>query len=100
MEVATQTTTVVEEQQQCSNPKCKKNFDKPKLVQYYACPYCLTEIEEEQKKGCQYWFGYLNQKEKGEPIPEGCVECEKALECMLNKYYNSAAAVAHIKEWY
>ena len=80
--------------------KCNKAFDKPKLIQYYACPHCQTKIEEKQKRGCQYWFGYLNQKEKNETIPQDCVECEKAVECMLSQCYDSKRAVAEIKKWY
>lgn len=42
----------------CSNPKCRKAFANPIIVQnlssedtasYYGCPYCLTEIEETPK---------------------------------------------------
>lgn len=87
-----------QEHQRCSN--CTKTFEKPELIQYYVCPYCKNKIEEERKMGCQYWFGYLNRKEKNEPMPKDCVECEKVVECMLNRYYNSAAAVAEIKKWY
>jgi len=48
MELETQSFT-------CSNPKCKRVFANPIIVQnlssedtasYHACPYCLTEIEE------------------------------------------------------
>ena len=87
-----------EKQRRCS--KCNKAFDKPKVIQYYACPHCQGKIEENQKTGCPYWFGYLNQKEKEESIPQECVECEKAVECMLSQCYNSPAAVAEIKKWY
>ena len=80
--------------------KCKKTFDKPKLIQYHACPHCLNKIEEKEKKGCQYWFGFLSQKDKSESVPSGCVECEKVMECMLNQYYDSASAVSEIKKWY
>ena len=83
MESISESRSTIQKQQYCS--KCNRSFDKPKLIQYYACPHCMTKIEEEQKKGCQYWFGYLNQKAKGEPMPEGCVECEKVVECMLNQ---------------
>jgi len=93
-------TTTPSEQHYCSNPTCKKAFDKPILIQYYACPHCQTKIEEEQKTGCQYWFGYLNEKHNNEQIPQECIECEKVVECMLNHYYNSEAAVAEIKKWY
>jgi len=94
----TQTETFAEEKHQCS--KCKKAFDEPQLIKYYACPHCHARIEEEQKSSCQYWYGYLNQKEKNEPIPNDCVECEKAVECMLNQKYNSPSAVAEIRKWY
>src|SRR5512136_1655433 len=90
--------STVEKQHSCSN--CNRTFDKPKLIQYYVCPHCMNKIEEELKMGCQYWFGYLNQKEKGEPMPKGCVECEEVVECMLNQQYDSSNAVAEIKKWY
>ncbi len=79
--------SIVEKQHSCS--KCDKTFDKPKLIQYYACPHCMTRIEEERKMGCQYWFGYLNQKAKDDPMPKDCVECQKVVECMLNQNYDS-----------
>ncbi len=50
----------------------------------------MTTIEEEQKMGCQHWFGYLNQKAKDEPMMESCVECTKVVECMFNHNYDSA----------
>jgi hypothetical protein len=78
--------------------KCKKFFDEPKLVQYFACPHCLDKIEE-AKKGCQNWFGFLSQKDKNESIPQECVECEKVMDCMLNRQYDSGA-VSEIKKWY
>ena len=87
-----------EEQRYCM--KCNKDFDKPKLVQYYACPHCLSKLDENQKAGCQYWFGYLNQKERNETIPPQCVECANAVECMLSQHYSSRTAVNEIKKWY
>ena len=86
-----QTDSIVEKH---SCPKCDKTYDKPKLIQYYACPHCMTKIEEERKTSCQQWFGYLNQKPKAEPMPKCCVECEKVVECMLNLNYDSANAIA------
>lgn len=91
--------TVTKGQHFCSNPKCRKAFDNPKLIKYYVCPHCMTKIEEKEKAGCPYFFGYLNQKDKNEPIPQKCIGCEKVLECMLNKNY-SQTAVAEIKKWY
>lgn len=85
----------------CSNPECRKTFDKPKLIKYYVCPHCMTKIEEKEnkKEECPYFFGYLNQKNKNKPIPKNCIECGKVLECMLNKNY-SQTAVEEIKKWY
>ena len=88
----------VEERRSCT--KCNKTFEKPQLVQYYACPHCLGKIEENQKAGCSYWFGYLNQRDKKEPIPPQCVECEKAVDCMLSQCYDPPRVVAEIKKWY
>ncbi len=84
-----------ENKNRCS--KCKKGFDAPKLVP--VCPHCLQRIDESAKTGCQYWFGFLNQKEKTEIIPQQCVECEKVLDCMLSQK-NSENAVSEIRKWY
>lgn len=89
---------LIERKNYCS--KCKKTFDEPELVTYHACPHCHAKIEQEQNTGCQYYFGYLNEKGKNEPIPQECVECEKAVDCMLTQQYNSQVAVAEIKKWY
>ena len=84
----------------CGNPKCDRTFDKPKLVQYYACPFCSTRIEEEESNpGCLHHFGYLNERDKGEPIPSECIECTMSLECMLSPL-NSKDAIKEIRKWY
>jgi len=49
---------------------------------------------------CQYGFGYLSQREKGESIPETCIECAKSLECMLSEYYKAEKGVKEIRKWY
>ena len=90
--------TMARERNRCS--KCKQDYDEPELVKYYACPKCHARVEDEQKAGCQFWFGYLNSRDRSDPIPQGCVECAKAIECMLNQETSSPAAIAHIKEWY
>lgn len=51
-------------------------------------------------KTCQYYFGYLGQREKGEVIPSSCVECAKSLDCMLAEYYKSKETVEEIRKWY
>ena len=84
--------------------KCKKAFSEPKLVQYNACPHCLKRLPENIKEGCQHWFGFLGQSDRAkdgcDSVPQECVECEKVLDCMLNKYYDSTDAVSEIKKWY
>ena len=95
-EIVFQTNSIVEKRHTCQ--KCDRPFDKPKLVQYYACPHCLAKIEDGQRTGCRYWFGYLHQKEAADPMPNECVECDKVVECMLNQTCSSA--MAEIKKWY
>ncbi len=50
--------------------------------------------------GCQYGFGYLSQREKGEGIPDTCIECSRSLNCMLSGYYKSRESVKEIRKWY
>ncbi len=87
----------VEEKNYCS--KCKQPFGEPRLVQYFACPHCMAKIEEETKTCCQFYFGFLSQKDKTQSLPTECVECDKVLECMLTQDH-SPAAVSEIKKWY
>ncbi len=82
----------------CSNPRCGKSFDKPKLI--YACPHCLAEIQEDKKPDCQHWFGYLEQREKSEELPKECIECSKSIECMLDKEIYSEEAAKEIRKWF
>jgi hypothetical protein len=73
---------------------------------YQACPHCLTRIHiaqakkqdrkpEPLRKGssefetklessftCGHFFGYLNKRQKGTPIPEPCFVCIKMVECL------------------
>ena len=48
-----------------------------------------TEMNEQDfvslENSCQHYFGYLGQRAKGERIPEECLACEKAVECMLSQ---------------
>jgi hypothetical protein len=105
----------------CPNPSCKKTFEKPlktlNLQQalaepYYACPYCLTEIIEEEIEienkpekaqveksftkerpiknkekpiSCQHHFGYLGERENREQFPDECMICTQIVDCMLAK---------------
>jgi hypothetical protein len=73
---------------------------------YQACPFCMTKVRDvkppknEKVKDtilskiqstptapaldgkCGQYFGYLNKRPKGTPIPESCLTCEKMVECM------------------
>jgi hypothetical protein len=31
---------------------------------------------------CSHFFGYLNKRQKGAPIPEQCLICAKMLDCL------------------
>ncbi|MGB9854086.1 MAG: hypothetical protein ACPLRY_04685 [Candidatus Bathyarchaeales archaeon] len=48
-----------------------------------------TEMDEQGfvslDSGCPHYFGYLGKRAKGEGIPEECLACEKAVECMLSE---------------
>ena len=59
-----------------------------------------TSKSSSSPTGCQYGFGYLRQREKGEVIPDSCIECEKSLDCMLSEYYKAEKSVREIKKWY
>ena len=84
----------------CVNPSCRHSFEKPKLVQYYVCPFCSTKIEKKsEEKGCLHYFGYLGERASGESIPSECIECRKSVECMLTTQ-TSKDAVKEIKKWY
>jgi hypothetical protein len=74
---------------------------------YSACPHCMTRIQgtealkeedripEALRKGsselgvkpvsdsaCGHFYGYLNKRQKGTPIPETCLVCTKMVECL------------------
>jgi hypothetical protein len=106
----------------CPNASCRKVFSNPlktlNLQQdpaepYYACPHCLTKIEEPQKIlsntqkdasienqsetktkfsrkdqrpiTCHFHLGYLSERAPKERIPDECLVCSQSLECMLKK---------------
>ena len=35
----------------CRNVECQKEFDSPKVVSYFVCPFCETRVEDEEKVG-------------------------------------------------
>ncbi len=78
----------------------------PKLEQpkpQHQTPNVHIEHKNEDKppdQACRYYLGYLSQRDKGEGIPDTCVECNKSLDCMLTEYYKSEDTVAEIKKWY
>lgn len=59
-----------------------------------------TKTVSPSSSGCQYGFGYLSQRGKGEGIPDTCIECPKSLNCMLSEYYKKEESVKEIKKWY
>jgi hypothetical protein len=62
--------------------------------------FLLKGIQLVLARGCQHHFGYLNQRDRIKSIPKECIECKKAVECMLNQPQYSADAVKEIEKWY
>jgi hypothetical protein len=58
-----------------------------------------TKTASPSSSDCQYGFGYLSQREKGEGIPDSCIECSRSLSCMLSEYYKKEE-IKEIKKWY
>jgi len=58
-----------------------------------------TKTVSPSSSDCQYSFGYLSQREKGEGIPDSCIECPRSLSCMLSEYYKKEE-IKEIKKWY
>ena len=79
---------------------------------YNACPYCLTEItitetesknppekpatkitfpeektsqNQEKLSNCEHYFGYMNEKEHKQQMPEECMLCSQIIECMVKE---------------
>ena len=103
----------------CQNPSCQQTFTVPLKTlnlqanptePYFACPYCLTKVQDPklkiqegqvkesipQKKAskylnekptpaCQFHLGYLSERTQKEQIPDDCVLCKSIIECMLKK---------------
>jgi len=49
---------------------------------------------------CSHYLGYLNQRVKGETIPETCIVCPKSIECLLSESNTSKESLKEIKKWY
>ena len=80
----------------------------PGHVQTYgACPHCMTKVydinvpeikEKEQQNAspkprqpstaaepevkCDHFFGFLNKRTKGTPVPEPCLTCDRMVDCL------------------
>jgi len=94
----TQTTENKKQSYKCTN--CKKEFDNPVIIQRFACPFCMAEMEEKPlpNSGCMHYFRYLNERPKGQDIPMECLTCKQTIECMLSP--KSDSAIKEIKKWY
>jgi hypothetical protein len=98
----------------CPNPECRRIFHKPAEVNdlsatlmrvYTACPECGEDlgqyfVQETTPKTkdtsiCEYYFGFLNNRDKQEAIPETCLVCHRSVDCMLhdNKLKDSFSAL-------
>lgn len=108
----------------CQNLSCKTTFTTPLKTlnlqekptePYFACPFCLTKIEnlpiknqqreatkqneeaKEAKSGqqskkpvesnaaCRFHLGYLSERTNKEQIPDDCLVCKDIVDCMLKK---------------
>jgi hypothetical protein len=49
---------------------------------------------------CLHYFGYLHQREVGQPMPEECVVCTKSIECLMSNSNKSKESLKEIKKWY
>ncbi len=70
------------------------------LVQTQKVDVVQTKSASQSSSGCEYGFGYLSQRGRGEAIPDTCVECPKSLDCMLSRIYEKDQSVKEIKKWY
>ncbi len=75
----------------------KQEVEKPRVQETKALE--VTTVSQ-SSPDCQYFFGYLGQRKKGEEIPNQCIECAKSLNCMLSSYYAKEESVEEIKKWY
>jgi hypothetical protein len=102
----------------CQNTACQQTFTVPLKTlnvqanptePYYACPFCLTKLEEptlnlpqsrpvkqesqkkqkdndgEKPSGCRFHLGYLSERVQNAQIPDDCLLCKSIVECMLKK---------------
>ena len=92
-----------------TNPLKTLNRQQSSKEPYYACPYCLTEInitetennpspekqaadadvlEEkpsyniENTSVCNHYFGYMSEKEHKQQMPDECMLCSQIIDCM------------------
>jgi len=94
--------------------ECGKAYEKPILAkvisagqtqEYYACPRCMTKVQETAKTiqepqqptararattaqkeavaGCAHYFGYLRKREKDKSFPDECLSCTKMVDCLM-----------------
>ena len=92
----------------CPNVSCGKVFEKPLKtlnVQkgsesvYDACPYCLSELNDNEAECsetpeapevklddtsfCPFHLGYLYERKTKDNVPDGCLVCTNIVTCML-----------------
>lgn len=70
--------TVKEEKAQKEKPKTEPNVKKE------AQKPEPSVNKEDGSSGCPETFGYLANRPKGVPIPQGCLTCPKMVDCVLS----------------
>ena len=49
---------------------------------------------------CLHYFGYLRKREKKQEIPQECIVCTRAIDCLMSDSEKSKESLREIKKWY
>ncbi len=83
-----------------TKPAQKEQFN---AIEYILGKKLQNEVDgkvQSSDSQCQYFFGYLSEKNKGKGVPEACFACPKSIECMLSQHSKSKESLEEIKKWY
>ena len=70
-------------------PALVRDDKKPEVEETEVEKSAVRSLEKEQGRSdlktsiCTQYFGYLSKRSSKEKIPEGCMTCEKIVQCML-----------------
>ena len=85
------------------NPVLATISSSGRVQKYFACPRCMTRINNERKNiaipkeevkkpsakfennvECEHFLGYLKTRSKDAQIPDDCLTCGKMIECLFS----------------